>query len=215
MMGEGVAAPPVDHNKLTIARKPVPASSDVQATSVQGVQDGQQHHSAPAWTGRLRRRWAFMPLWQKITAVAVPVALVVVALTLGLAIGLTRGHGQKQNLPLPSNHGGPYTGDLTYYAPGLGACGVTSSSSDNIVAISHRLFDAAQTGTDPNANALCGKKMRAKRYKEGVGERSVDLTVVDRCVACQATDIDVTTTAFERLADLDLGRVSVSWSWLD
>ncbi|RMZ85900.1 hypothetical protein DV736_g6548, partial [Chaetothyriales sp. CBS 134916] len=119
------------------------------------------------------------------------------------------------NLPLPSNHGGPYTGDLTYYAPGLGACGVTSSSSEDIVAVSHTLFDAAQSGTDPNANPLCGKKIRAKRYKEGVGERSVDLTVVDRCVGCKATDIDVTTSAFDRLADLDLGRVTVSWSWLD
>ncbi|RMD42184.1 hypothetical protein DV735_g2929, partial [Chaetothyriales sp. CBS 134920] len=122
--------------------------------------------------------------------------------------------GGQANLPLPSDHGGPYTGDLTYYEPGLGACGITSSSSENVVAVSHTLFDAAQTGSDPNANPLCGTKIRAKRYKEGVGERTVDLTVVDRCVGCKSTDIDVTTTAFGRLADLDLGRVTVTWSWL-
>ncbi len=69
-----------------------------------------------------------------------------------------------------------YTGDLTYYGPGLGACGVTSSDSDNIVSISHIVFDAASTGSDPNANPLCRHKLRAVR--DG---NSIDLTVVDRC----------------------------------
>ena len=161
---------------------------------------------------RLRKRWTFLVLWQKILVVAVPLALLI--LILGLSIGLTKRSG-SQNLPLPSSHGGPYTGDLTYYAPGLGACGVTSYSSGSIVSVSHTLFDAAQTGSDPNQNPLCGRKIRAKRYKEGTGERSVDLNVVDRCVGCKSTDIDVTTSAFEKLADIDLGRVTVSWSWLD
>ncbi|RMZ79136.1 hypothetical protein DV738_g3492, partial [Chaetothyriales sp. CBS 135597] len=153
------------------------------------------------------------PRAEPVLAATVPL-LLILALILGLALGLRGGSGRGQNLPLPSDHGGPYTGDLTYYEPGLGACGITSSSNEKIVAISHRLFDAAQTGSDPNANPLCGTKIRAKRYKEGVGERSVDLTVVDRCVGCAATDIDVTTSAFRELADLDLGRVTVSWSWL-
>src|SRR5271170_866571 len=46
----------------------------------------------------------------------------------------------SQNLPLPGNTGGIYSGDLTYYAPGLGACGITSTSQDMICAISHQLF---------------------------------------------------------------------------
>lgn len=67
-------------------------------------------------------------------------------------------------------------GDLTYYGTGLGACGVTPSDSDNIVSISHYVFDAAMTGSDPNSNPLCGHKLRAVREGKGV-----DLTVVDRC----------------------------------
>ena len=95
------------------------------------------------------------------------------------------------------------------------SCGITSSSSDNIVSVSHYIFDAEQSGSDPNQNPLCGKKLRAKRVKEGGGERSVDLTVVDRCVGCKETDIDVSLSVFEKLADVDLGRVLVTWSWLD
>lgn len=114
------------------------------------------------------------------------------------------------NLPLPTNHGGPYTGDLTYYTPALGACGTTSTDSDAICAVSHIIFDAASRGSDPNANPLCGLKIRLRR--EG---KSVDVTVVDRCVGCKATDIDTTTSVFSQLADIDQGRVTVQWAWLE
>ena len=171
-------------------------------------------HNGPRTTlfSRLRTRWTL--LRQRTRIIFVCCLLGLLALILGLSIGLGLKSGPR-NLPLPSAHGGPYTGDFTYYEPGLGACGVTSTSSDNIVSVSHFLFDAAQTGSDPNQNPLCGKKLRAKRVKEGSGERSVDLTVVDRCVGCKSTDIDVSLSVFQKLADEDLGRVVVTWSWLD
>ena len=134
-----------------------------------------------------------------------------------------------QNLPLPSNQK-TFTGDLTYYAPALGACGVTSSDKDDICAVSHVIFDAARKGSNPNANPLCGLKLRASRFDEKSGaQRSVDLTVVDRCrssvkskertdpglgVGCKPTDIDLSPGAFKKLADPDLGRVTVTWAWL-
>lgn len=70
---------------------------------------------------------------------------------------------------------GSNSGDGTYYDTGLGACGITSSDSDFIVAISHERFDAVNTG-NPNNNPLCGKKITAYR-----GDKSVEVTVVDRC----------------------------------
>ena len=129
-----------------------------------------------------------------------------------------------QNLPLGSQG---YTGDLTYYGPGLGACGITSSDTDHIVSISHFTFDAVSKGSNPNANPLCGHKLRAVR-----NGNSIDLTVVDRCMAlsgpayegligllaigvgCQPTDLDVSPGAFKQLADPSLGRVEVTWAWL-
>ncbi|KAI7148664.1 hypothetical protein KC343_g15739 [Hortaea werneckii] len=124
----------------------------------------------------------------------------------------------KSNLPLPSN-ADTFTGDLTYYQPGLGACGVTSTEDDFIVALSHVLFDAAGSSTDAggnsNENPLCGRMLRATRYNEEANaQRSVDLRVVDRCTGCEVDDLDTSLKAFERLAPSASGRVDVSWAWL-
>lgn len=79
-----------------------------------------------------------------------------------------------------------------------------------VCAVSHVLFDAASTGSNPNANPLCGMKVRLRR--DGT---SVDVKVVDRCVGCAETDLDVTEAVFEKVANLDQGRVEVEWSWLE
>lgn len=139
-----------------------------------------------------------------------------------------------QDLPLPAN-AATFTGELTYFDPALGACGITSTAEENVVALSHIVFDAAQTGSNPNANPLCGLKIRAARWDERVGaRRSVDLTVVDRCklshhqdcissrktltsisgTGCQPTDLDTTTSVFDKLAPRERGRVDITWAWL-
>lgn len=45
--------------------------------------------------------------------------------------------------------------------------------------------------------------------------KSVDMKVVDRCVGCKETDLDVTESVFEQVADLDQGRVLMEWAWLE
>ncbi|GAB1738177.1 hypothetical protein NU219Hw_g2707t1 [Hortaea werneckii] len=164
-------------------------------------------------------------------------SLCLLALIVGLSVGLTTGSRQvkfnrchfanvtngnlnrsNSNLPLPSN-ADTFTGDLTYYQPGLGACGVTSTEDDYIVALSHILFDAAGSSTDAggnsNENPLCGRMLRATRYnEEASAQRSVDLRVVDRCTGCEVDDLDTSLKAFERLAPSASGRVDVSWAWL-
>jgi hypothetical protein len=119
---------------------------------------------------------------------------------------------------LPSNTE-TNTGEMTYYATGLGACGETNENGDNIVAVSHLLFDASGStssqGGNSNANPLCGLMLRATRYNEEAGAmRSVDLRVVDRCTGCAPTDLDVTEDTFEKLAPIASGRVDVTWAWL-
>ncbi|OAP62366.1 hypothetical protein AYL99_04569 [Fonsecaea erecta] len=176
----------------TIRRKPVPTTLPPRI---------------PSRSEGLLNRWK--NLSRRIRILILVVLLAIIALIIGLAAGLSK-HKHEQNLPLPSGNGGPYTGDLTYYEPGLGACGVSSSDNDKIVAISHIVFDAVSVGSNPNANPLCGKKIRARR-----DNKSVDLTVVDRCTGCQPMDIDVTINTFAELADVDLGRVLVQWNWLE
>jgi hypothetical protein len=81
--------------------------------------------------------------------------------------------------------------------------------------VSHIIFDAASTSSDSNNNPLCGRKVRVVHFDERVSaNKSIDLTVVDRCVGCQAEDLDLSYSAFDYLADMSLGRVRGSWAWL-
>jgi hypothetical protein len=61
---------------------------------------------------------------------------------------------------------------------------------------------------------LCGKKIRITR-NDGTGNHSVDVEVVDRCVGCKATDLDLSLKMFDSLADESQGRVVGSWAWLN
>jgi hypothetical protein len=121
---------------------------------------------------------------------------------------------KPKNLPLPSNTA-TFSGDLTYYSPGpgYGACGYENTSTDSICAVSHIIWDAASTSSNPNNNPLCGKKIRITRFDATKGgNHSVDVEVVDRCVGCKATDLDLSLKMFTTLADESLGRVVGSWA---
>ncbi|KAI0440199.1 RlpA-like double-psi beta-barrel-protein domain-containing protein-containing protein [Xylaria telfairii] len=101
------------------------------------------------------------------------------------------------------------TGDLTYYTPGLGACGVWNSESDSIVALSKALFDQYTPNGNPNLNSLCGRQIQIN-----LGGKSTVVTVEDRCEGCQYNDLDVPIAVFSRLADPNAGRVQMTWNWL-
>ncbi|KAF2877672.1 RlpA-like double-psi beta-barrel-protein domain-containing protein-containing protein [Massariosphaeria phaeospora] len=187
-------------------RKPVPVRTSVSASP------------NPEFAGHpaAAKRRLFGRSRRTLLIIGIGVVLCVLAIVIGLAVGLTT-KSKGKNLPLPDG-AQTFTGELTYYAPGLGACGKTSGDSDAIVSISHFTFDAVQKGGNPNQNPLCGRKIRAQR-KNGGKQVSVDLTVVDRCMntlrtGCAPTDIDVSPAMFKKLANPDLGRVTVAWAWL-
>ncbi|MCJ1309958.1 hypothetical protein MMC25_003619 [Agyrium rufum] len=166
----------------------------------------------PSSHSRNTGRWSNLSKKRKIIILGIALILVVLILAIGLGVRLSkRGH---RFLPLPTDKQ-TFHGDLTYYGTGLGACGVTSADKDDIVSVSHYLFDAQSTGSNPNANPLCGRKIRAERFDQSVNaNRSIHLTVVDRCTGCQPTDLDVSPGAFSQLADQALGRVTVNWAWI-
>ncbi|KAK0613248.1 RlpA-like double-psi beta-barrel-protein domain-containing protein-containing protein, partial [Immersiella caudata] len=111
-------------------------------------------------------------------------------------------------------------GDLTYFAPQVGACGIANTDADAICAVGWELFDAAgphaSNGGNPNHNPLCGKLIRVTRSAEDPrrGNITVEVMVVDRCEGCSPTDLDLSTSAFGRLALPSRGRVRASWQWL-
>ncbi|CAE6523761.1 unnamed protein product [Rhizoctonia solani] len=111
-----------------------------------------------------------------------------------------------------SSSGDTYTGQATYYGTGLGSCGITSTDTDYIVAVSHLLYDGfdGYTGGNPNSNPVCGKKIKAN-YQG----KSVTVTVVDRCTGCALRDLDFSPAAFSQLADQSLGRLDgMTWAFM-
>ncbi|KAF8188929.1 RlpA-like double-psi beta-barrel-protein domain-containing protein-containing protein [Mycena galopus ATCC 62051] len=105
-----------------------------------------------------------------------------------------------------------FTGNGTFFQPGLGACGKTNTANDLIVAVGHGEFDAFPgAGPNPTTNPICGKKIKATS-----GGNSVTVTVVDRCVSCSgAADLDFSEAAFAKLAALVIGRIDgVKWHFV-
>lgn len=78
------------------------------------------------------------------------------------------------------------------------------------------LYDAASVGPNPNLNPLCGRKVRATRYRDDIQKNiTIEATVVDRCVSCAANDLDLSPYLFEKIANLGQGRVDVTWAWTE
>lgn len=104
--------------------------------------------------------------------------------------------------------GGEFSGEGTYYDPEMGACGIVNSGDEKVVAISQYLFDKYTPNGNPNKNSLCGKKINASY--EG---KTVEVTIVDRCVGCKEHDLDLSPSAFADIADKGLGRIDITWEW--
>jgi expansin (peptidoglycan-binding protein) len=69
--------------------------------------------------------------------------------------------------------------------------------SENVVALSQ----------DVMSESLCGASITVEY--EG---NTVTGTVVDKCMGCDSQAIDMSRHMFGDLADLDAGRITVSWS---
>jgi hypothetical protein len=76
-----------------------------------------------------------------------------------------------------------FTGDLTYYQLGLGACGWDDSGKDynsNIVAISYLMMGEAS-----NNNPMCGKTISIS-----AGGKTITAIIRDKCMGCAVDAID-------------------------
>ncbi|KAL9551805.1 hypothetical protein MBANPS3_004076 [Mucor bainieri] len=100
-----------------------------------------------------------------------------------------------------SSSSGDFSGDATFYNTGLGSCGWDSSNSEMIVALNHGQME---NGANSNLNKLCGKSIIATGPKG-----SVTVKVVDTCPGCAHGDLDLSPSAFAKIADMDAGRVPI------
>ncbi|KAL1925724.1 uncharacterized protein VTP21DRAFT_607 [Calcarisporiella thermophila] len=103
----------------------------------------------------------------------------------------------------------PKRGEGTWYTPSdsTGACGfdrATTTDNDLVAAISGSLY-----GPGDNGAPLCGRRALVKGPKG-----SVEVRIVDKCPPCAHEDIDLSPNAFKKIADLDDGRVPVTWDFI-
>jgi len=100
------------------------------------------------------------------------------------------------------------TGRTTFYNPGLGACGTTNTDASMVAAMNAPTFNNYPgAGTNPNTNPICGKKVTVK-YKG----KSVVVKVVDKCPTCGPDAIDLSPSAFKKLAPLSVGHIRATWT---
>lgn len=99
--------------------------------------------------------------------------------------------------------GTPCSGDITYYEAGLGACGLTNNGeTDAVVALPHEFM-----GAQSNGNPYCGKTITISK-----GGKTIQATVMDKCMGCVGRDLDLSNKAFSDLGvAFDVGRTTADW----
>ncbi|KAF8902711.1 riboflavin-aldehyde forming enzyme [Mucidula mucida] len=95
-----------------------------------------------------------------------------------------------------------FSGDGTYYDPdgNEGACGEKLQNSDYVVALASEQY---------SRGANCGRQIRVE-----YNDKSVAARVADLCPGCASDDLDLTSSAFEALAPLSVGRMRVTWDYI-
>lgn len=92
-------------------------------------------------------------------------------------------------------------GEATYYdANGTGACGFKASTNFYVVAMN---------GTDYD-KSICGSCIDVTGPKG-----SVVVRITDKCPGCGAGGLDLSITAFTKIADKSAGRAQVRWHYVD
>lgn len=96
------------------------------------------------------------------------------------------------------------SGSVTWFHPGLGACGGRNKDSDYITAVSDKLYDSYKP------KSPCGRKIKLTHKN-----KSITVTVVDRCVGCAYNNLDLSPRAFADLfGATSIGLVhNVKWDW--
>lgn len=93
-----------------------------------------------------------------------------------------------------------FEGEATYYdANGTGACGFPASNDFMVAAINDEQYSKANCGRCIEVSGPLGK---------------VVVRIVDKCPGCSFGDVDLSQTAFGKIAKLSAGRVDITWHFV-
>ncbi|EUC55970.1 vegetative incompatibility protein HET-E-1, putative, partial [Rhizoctonia solani AG-3 Rhs1AP] len=91
-----------------------------------------------------------------------------------------------------------YSGDATFFYPGLGACEGTNNQWEHVVAL-----NAPQW----NNKANCWRTITIDAYG-----KQVKAAIVDMCPGCGWGSLDMSPALFQQFTSLDTGRFHITWS---
>lgn len=92
------------------------------------------------------------------------------------------------------------SGQATYYnAEGLGSCGIQFPTDYLLCAMNDEEYKSS----------YCGKCLEVTGPKGKVTVR-----MLDKCPGCGPGDLDLSETAFSKIADMSAGRVNVTWHFV-
>lgn len=93
-----------------------------------------------------------------------------------------------------------YEGEATYYdANGTGACGFPASNDFMVAAINDEQYSKTNCGRCVEVTGPNGK---------------VVVRIVDKCPGCGTGDLDLSQTAFGKIAKLSAGRIAIKWHFV-
>jgi hypothetical protein len=101
------------------------------------------------------------------------------------------------------------TGKMTYYTDrGYGACGTPiDATSQDLVAVPASYWTTANPNNDP----LC----QGVSVEVSYNGKTIRVPGKDKCPSCDPTHIDLSQTAFQKLAPLDRGVVNgITWKFV-
>lgn len=92
------------------------------------------------------------------------------------------------------------SGEATYYdADGSGACGFPKGTDFMVAAMNGAQYSKSVCGKCVEVTGPLGK---------------VTVKIVDLCPGCKRGDLDLSQTAFQKIAKLSAGRVKISWHYV-
>ncbi len=92
-------------------------------------------------------------------------------------------------------------GEATYYnAEGVGACGIQTPPDYLVAAINDEQYSKANCGRCASVKGPNG---------------TVVVRIIDKCPGCDAGDLDLSETAFSKIANKSAGRVKITWRFVE
>lgn len=131
----------------------------------------------------------------------------IITMIFTLFLILTEGSRASDALHLKRQAG--FNGVATWFIPSLeggpiGACGPEEADDAFIVAL-----NLVQYGNVDSKSNFCGRSVRINHQG-----KSVDAVINDACPECSHGDLDLTQSVFQKLGNLETGRLAITWEFI-